>query len=422
MFKNSAVLRMFKWPRFEVLGISRRDFALVFTLLFNAFTWSYMIEMIIENFPLNPPIKSALRTVFSIAASGAGFSGALLSEKVRRLRFIYFWMILGLLSSLPLIFINNITVGHLSIIFTLLGISFGLGMPSSLAHLADNSSIENRARISSLILLMANLSTLPLAILFMALNLVMSSLVLAVWRGLGLIILALMKPKEENFGNEKRQFSFISVFRPKSFSLYFLPWVMFILVDALEKALLRDFIGLEFFSFILTVEPIIAVFFMCVGGLLADKIGRKRVVIYGFISLGVGYAMVGLAPMMRIAWYFYIIVDGAAWGIFYTIFLLILWGDLSQPGTRENYYAIGNFPFLIRSMITLLFVTSVASFPANASFSLASFFLFLAVLPLMYAPETLPEKKMELRRLKGYIEQARKVREKYLRKTDAAES
>jgi len=29
---------------------------------------------------------------------------------------------------------------------------------------------------------------------------------------------------------------------------------------------------------------------------------------------------------------------------------------------------------------------------------------------------------MELRRLKGYIEQARKVREKYLRKTDAAES
>jgi hypothetical protein len=37
----------------------------------------------------------------------------------------------------------------------------------------------------------------------------------------------------------------------------------------------------------------------------------------------------------------------------------------------------------------------------------------------MYAPETLPEKKIELRRLKGYIEEAKKVSGKYTKKSDA---
>jgi hypothetical protein len=32
----------------------------------------------------------------------------------------------------------------------------------------------------------------------------------------------------------------------------------------------------------------------------------------------------------------------------------------------------------------------------------------------MYAPETLPKRKIELRRLRKYIEKARKVREKYV--------
>jgi hypothetical protein len=34
-------------------------------------------------------------------------------------------------------------------------------------------------------------------------------------------------------------------------------------------------------------------------------------------------------------------------------------------------------------------------------------------LPLLYAPETLPEKKIELRRLRKYVEGAKKVKEKH---------
>lgn len=410
---------MFKWPRFEVTGISRRDFTLVFTLLFNAFTWGYIIIMLLGSFPVNSSTKSAFNVVFYIAASGAALSGALLSERIKRLRFLYVWMSLGLLSSSLLVFMYNITIAHLSIIFILLGISFGLGMPSSLAYLGDYTSVENRGTVSCLIFLAANLITLPLAVLLFALNPVVGAAILALWRGLGLIIFVVLKPREASFEEEKRHVSYVSVFRQRSFSLYLLPWIMFTLIDSLEKALLTDFFGLDFLRFIVITEPIIAVFFMFITGLLSDKIGRKRMVIYGFVSLGIGYAIMGLAPTMKIAWYFYVFVDGAAAGILLTLFLLILWGDLSQLGSREKYYAMGNFPFLIRNVIPLVFITFFASVPANAAFSLASFFLFLAVLPLMYAPETLPEKKIELRRVKGYVEQAKKLRDKYFEKRDA---
>ena len=410
-----------KLPQFEVFGTSRRDFALVFVLLFNAFTWSYMILMMIGNMTVgNVPVVSALKssfsTVFSIAAAGAGLSGAILSEKMNKLRLLYFWMFLGLLSSIPLLFVNYLTVAHLSLLFILLGISFGLGMPSCLSFLADHSNVENRASLGSFILLASNLSTLPLAVFAATLGSVANALALVAWRGFGLIGFLLMKPKEGAHSIGQKRVSFRLVLRDRSFGLYFVPWVVFSLIDTFEKSLLVNFlteVGRDLPNLMLTIEPLVSVVFIFICGILADRVGRKRMAIYGFVSLGIGYAIVGLAPGMRGAWYFYFIVDGIAWSIFFTIFLLTLAGDLSQTNNREKYYAIASFPYVIRSAIPLLFGSALTPISMYAAFSLASFFLFVAVLPLMYAQETLPDKKIELRRLKGYVEQAKKVKGKH---------
>jgi hypothetical protein len=55
----------------------------------------------------------------------------------------------------------------------------------------------------------------------------------------------------------------------------------------------------------------------------------------------------------------------------------------------------------------------IASEGAAALFSFTAFFLFLAVLPLFFAPETLPEKVKKERELKFYIEKAQKVAQKH---------
>lgn len=420
-----------KLPQFEVLGASRRDFGLVFVLLFNAFTWSYMIlmtigNMTIGNIPVIPALKTSFTTVFSIAAAGAGLSGAFLSERMNKLRLLYFWMFLGSISSLPLMFVNYLTVADLSLVFILLGVSFGLGMPSCLSFLANHSNIENRASLGSFVLLASNLGTLPLAVFAATFGSVANAFALTVWRGIGLIGFLFLRPKEEVSSSSQKRASYMSVLRDRSFGLYFVPWVVFSLIDAFEKSLLANFltdIGPDLPNLMLTIEPLVSVLFIFICGILADRIGRKRMAIYGFASLGIGYAVVGLAPsanltIARAAWYFYFVVDGIAWSIFFTIFLLTLAGDLSQSNSREKYYAMASFPYVIRSAIPLLFVSAL-TIPNTAAFSLASFFLFLAVLPLMYAQETLPDKKIELRRLKGYLEQAKKVKGKYAEKDGA---
>ena len=75
-----------------------------------------------------------------------------------------------------------------------------------------------------------------------------------------------------------------------------------------------------FKSFMMT-ENILAGIFAVVGGFVADYIGRRRLVLAGFVLLGVGYASLGLFSENIVGWWFYTITDGVAWGIFYTIFL-----------------------------------------------------------------------------------------------------
>ena len=96
---------------------------------------------------------------------------------------------------------------------------------------------------------------------------------------------------------------------------------------------------------------------------------------------------------------------------------MVIWGELAGNRVKEKYYFIGVLAFPLSSYVEVVVTPYIGLIPASASFSLASFFLFLAVLPLMYAPETLPEKKIQIRRLKGYIEQAKKFTEKYIKKS-----
>jgi len=367
-----------------------------------------MVLMLMSSVPLDATKLLALSTIFYIAAIGSSLAGSLFSENVKRMHFLSLWMAIGVASSFMLTFIYNVTVAHLSMILIALGISFGLGMPSCLAYLADYTSVENRGRISAIVFSAANLSAFPLALLLMSFDLAIGSMILTLWRALGLVIFVSLKPEEKESMKATKHTPFEAVLNDRNFVLYIIPWLMFSLIDGFEKTILKDFFGPDFHRIIVTTEPLIASFAMLAGGLLCDRIGRKRVVIYGFVSLGIAYAIIGIAPLFTIAWYFYLVIDGIAAGILWITFILILWGDLSQPNTREKYYVIGSFPFLARNMLPLL-VPFAVLVPANAAFSVASFFLFLAVLPLMYAPETLPEKKIELRRLKSYVAQAKKL-------------
>ena len=145
---------------------------------------------------------------------------------------------------------------------------------------------------------------------------------------------------------------------------------------------------------------------MLIGGYLSDRFGRKRLIIVAYAMVGVGYALLSFASQNRLVFYSYVLLDGIAWGIFFLMFLLVVWGDLAGARSKNRYYLIGVLPFIIASYVTPIVRPYIGDVQLFSAFSFASFFLFLAVIPLMVAPETLPEKVLKDQDLKNYAEKA----------------
>ncbi|MGQ9640676.1 MAG: hypothetical protein ACUVUF_00940 [Candidatus Bathycorpusculaceae bacterium] len=339
--------------------------------------------------------------------------GATVGKKFRRSSFLYYWMIVGVVLSLLPILLKDIH--ELSVLIfssSSLGFAFGIGMPTCLAFFSESVRIENRGSTSGLVFLLSNIAIVSLSIFLRDAELSTVALTAGVWRVVGLALLIFFKPKENVEIKGEKSVSFRLVFENKQFLLYFIPWLAFCLIDWFEKPI-RELVFGEHVSSLNITGLAIASICSIVGGLLCDKIGRKLTVLYGFISIGIAYAILSIAPNNSMVWYFYIVIESIAWGFFYPIFIIVLWGDLNASYKREKYYAIGNIPIFIIGIMEMLARPYVLQIPANAAFSLAAFFLFLAVLPLIYAPETLPEKKIRERELRGYVEKAKKIREKF---------
>ena len=89
------------------------------------------------------------------------------------------------------------------------------------------------------------------------------------------------------------------------------------------------------------------------------------------------------------------------------LFLVTIWGDISQEKSGEKYYFLGVLPYLFSILAGGLAGPSISvNVQELTVFSFAAFFLFVAVLPLVYAPETLPDKILKNLDLNSYVNKA----------------
>ena len=411
-----------KEHRINKSSSSTSDLIASLTILFNTFTWFYMLRAVI-NTVLQDQNNISFFVIFDSAVIFSSIFGAFIARKTKRAYIIYFWITLGVITSLLTAFLDITLIENLSVIALFFGFSFGLGIPSGLAYFADCTMFENRGRNSGFLFMISNLGGF-LFLITLGENLFWILIVASIWRTTGLITLILIRPRKIE-GELKVYSSFKSILSNRSFILYIVPWLLFCLVDSIEKpyfislARISGVAGEKFIAFDEVLEPLIGTIFAFISGFVADQIGRKKVVLYGFIALGITFAALSLAPTMQAFWYVTSAIDGIAWGVFYVMFVLVLWGDLSPSNDiREKYFALGGIPFFFAELLGKVvypFAQEISIQTVNAAFPLASFFLFLAVVPLMYAPETLPEKKIRERELKRYIEKAKKIKEKYVK-------
>jgi MFS family permease len=390
-----------------------KDFTAALVLVSNSLIWYILAYMLFSN-AINNLQMSASQTLILFAAYyvGIAFSaivGALVFPRARETALLL-WMLAGVIMTVLLTTIatNSMAVNVLVSLF--LGVSIGAGLPSSLAYFADVTAIENRGTYGGIIWSVVGFGTLALALLLNSLSTVLAFAVLALWRAFGLVAFFFSKGERKISVGKTRDFR--SILGRREMLLYLIPWTMFSLVNFIEAPMLQSLLG-DFFIFVVLIEFALSGIFALVGGLLADIVGRKRVVITGFVVLGIEYAGLSLFSGMRVSWYLYTVFDSVAWGMFAAVFFMTLWGDLAEESVKEKYYLLGGLPYLLAGFLSVLVKPYTQTIQTMAAFSFASFFLFLAVIPLIYAPETLPEKRIKERELREYIDKAKKAKEKH---------
>jgi len=395
-------------------NVNRKVLAICFIIL-NTFTWFFVVQIMIGRFldHLNYELFSNIMlSCYYFSVILFSLIGLIFSKKISTTTLFSIWITLGAFSSFLLIPLNEYSLSQVIIIALILGASLGIGLPSCLAKFSDLTIISKRGFFAGLTFSMANFAVFPFAILVESCSLLVNSVILFIWRGTSLLAITALS-KDEFTRIETEYPDLLSTkFSNKALVLYFIVWLLFCMVDRFEAPVLVSFFGRERYRLLLLIESVIGSLSAVVGGLLCDRIGRKPIIIYGFISLGLAYAILGIFPTIALSSYLYCLADGVSGGFLLTIFVLIIWGDLSSTVSAEIYYFIGNTPYFAAEIFRILFFKEKLV-PITVSFSLASFFLFIAVIPLLYAPETLPEKIIRRRELKRYIEKAKKIREKY---------
>ena len=395
---------------------SWKKFTSVFTVLFTIFTWRQMTILITDSF-LNVSVQYEGNIVnfgiYYLTTALFILVSPVLLKKLKRNFYISVWATLATISSLVLLFGGSNVKTEFFLFFA--GASVGVGIPACLTYFADNTHTENRGRVGAVIFFFITLTFVVLAVMLDVLKIQNFIYLSFFWAIISLILTIFLRLKKQDTKEIKIYLN--SIISNKKFLLYFIPWLMFCFIDAFEAPILQVFIkqnfGNDFRDFLLLILTSITTFAILVTGFLIDYYGRKRILLYGFILLGIAHGVVGVASQSVFSWYLYALVDGFALGVFIVTFVFTIWGDLSSAENREEYYALGTIPFFVVQYIQKLIAPYILKIPISAAFSFASFFLFLAVWPLFNAPETLPERKVRERELRKYIEKAKKIREKY---------
>ncbi len=406
---------------FGIFGIGSKITLTNIILVANAFVWYATILTVLESTigsvgeePLLEPTYQVL--VWCIHFAGLIFSaliGSTLAKRINRTRFLLVWMTLNVASSVTLFALDSVSPIITAALVLLYGVSFGIGMPSCMSNYSDSIPIENRGKVGGMVMLVSGISFFAFgAVPFSLLEI---GIALSIWR-LSSLILFLIVKSSIRIELKRGADSFKIVLSQRSFLAYYVPWVLFSFVNFLVP-LQPTLVG-ETAETGLLIQTIFLGIFAILGGFFLDIIGRKRIAITGFVMLGLSAAVRGIDSTSLSSLYFSAVFEGTAWGLLLVLFLLTLWGDLSYSSPSDKFYALGAMPFFVSMLIGLTLGKQIVdNLPPTALFPFAAFFLFVAVLPLFYATETLPEKTMKDRDLKSYTEKALKKAQKEAEKS-----
>jgi MFS family permease len=336
--------------------------------------------------------------------------GSVIAEKTERRQFLFLWLILGILTTVPILYFRG---NEFLLIWGIIGgISIGLGFPSVQAYLANSTTPDERGRVSGIAIFVTFVFIIASFLLVRFFGEEAASKILfltLVLRSIGFVSLKLDAVKKA----KNKAKSWRVTIGYQDFNRYLLAFVLFMIAAGLVSLLWNAVPATGEFNAAYQTASILRyvglTVFALTTGLLADRIGRKKPIIIGLVMLGAAYAVVGLL-LTPATFFVNLLLSGFAWGIIMVVYLVVP-GDLSFPGSEERFYAVGwVLPLIL--YVGVQAVANVVGLSLNyvGIFStILTIVLFGAILPLLYSVETLSESKMRERRLKEYAEKVGKL-------------
>lgn len=370
---------------------------------------TYFQDILIEiNMPEFMWVEIGKILYYGFAVIAAIF-GSYISPKIHRKKLIFIWISSGIFATALLIFLNDILT--CIIISPILGFSMGLGLPSSMATLTDYFKIEQRGKMAGITIL----QTFIMAFLVIAtFSFLKSDTTLKTIAIIPLMIIVRSTSyisyflDKENYKQETEKTT-LKETPYKEFFFYIFPWIMFVIAAGLANNIIP---GEQRYDAAKTTGTILRMgllaIFGIIWGIISDRVGRKPPIIIGLISLGISFGLIGfsMSPNNVII---YLATSGIAWASFLTVYLIIP-GDLSTQKSREKTYALGTIaPLIIWFGLAMIDPTTIRIISSGSFSQILSGILFISIIPIMRAKETLPETKMKQRKMKEYTKKVEKL-------------
>ena len=398
------------------LEISKRKMIAVAILIASTLVWFFFLDFYFDEIfapgQITPPdIAGGYwitvgKSLFLGSASLSAIIGSIISEKVERRKFLYLWIAFGALVAGSLAIFQGLF--FFLFVSVLLGISLGLGFPSCIAFLADSTNPEERGRVSGVAILATFLVVFPVVAIPPLLGYGLTAVILLCLVRIAGFAAFFLDPIEREKGKGD---SWREIFSHKDFRFYILPWLMVNIADGLRLLIWGNFQDFPDFNEIVQIGYYIRYlgvgFFGFVAGVASDRIGRKIPIYIGLILMGVSFAFLGY--MSTTSLFLFLVLSGVAWSFLFVVYFSVL-GDLASKFSKERFYALG---WITPISILMGFSSLAGVFEITASLNIVSpilsMILFLTIIPIIGAKETLSEAKMRQRRLREHTEKVGKI-------------
>ena len=388
------------------VSISKRAFlvnAVLFIIFFTLFfVFSYhIIPLVASSVNNRLMVQASFHFVIAISMLATSF----FVHKINSVHLICTSSIV-IVAMTALAFILPTPVLKLIIIF-MIGIFFSMGFLAFFTYFWKSTVPEERGRIAGLI----GLAALPFE--FVVDNIIAPSLsfpetiMLSIVLSSGILLVMLLIPPKTMLTAKK--WERVNYTEKRTILLYSIPWLLFSLINMTlaknSSTNISQQVLPSFYLILISLQLIGVVFGVIFGGLVADFFGRRLPLAFSLTLYGISAVIVGLFTNNELL-SFSFLINGLSWGILFTLYSFVVWGDLANEYNCAKIYSIGLITYYLTAGFGLL---TEISMPIVVSSLASCLLVFLSNIPIALAPELLPSDFREKIRLAIHMNSVKKI-------------